>query len=254
MRLTAAERTTKRPTQAEALFLLENGSRMDQKTFHALYLRTPEGFKAELIGGIVYVMSSPTSPRHGRTHARVIHWLSLYADDTPGTEVLDNTTHVLDAESEPEPDACLLVLPQYGGQATVVDEQAVTGASELVVEVANSSRAIDLGAKKRDYERTGVKEYVVALVKERSVVWFGRADDGFVERPVGDDGVFRSAHFPGLWLDPKGLFVAGRRPLVAAVRQGLTTPEHAAFVAGLVARRKAKAKSKKSKRKTKKPE
>ena len=37
---------------------------MDQKTFHALYLQTPEGFKAELIGGIVYV-ASPVSLRHG---------------------------------------------------------------------------------------------------------------------------------------------------------------------------------------------
>jgi Uma2 family endonuclease len=240
MRQRAAERTTRRwtPSEANAVFELENGSRMDQKTFHALYLKAPEGFRAELIGGVVYVMSSPVSPRHGRAHFRTLHWLGFYADETPGTDVLDNTTSILGGESESQPDACLLVLPEYGGRATVVEDKHISGPLDLVVEVANSSRAIDLGAKKRDYEQAGVREYVVVLVRERAVRWFHHTDTGFVEAPAGGDGLFRSAVFPGLWLDPRGLFSATTRPLRAAVRQGLATPEHAAFVAELAARRK----------------
>jgi len=112
----SADRVTRNVSkvQADAVFQLENGARMDQKTFHALYLKTPDGFKAELIGGVVYV-ASPTPPRHGRPHARVVHWLGVYADDTPGTDVLDNTTNVLGTDSEPEPDACLVVLPSTAG-------------------------------------------------------------------------------------------------------------------------------------------
>src|SRR5947207_409920 len=100
MRQGAADRTTRRwtPSEANAVFELENGSRMDQKTFHALYLQAPEGFRAELIGGTVYVMSSPVSPRHGKSHFRVVLWLGLYVDETPGTEGVDNTTTVLAAE------------------------------------------------------------------------------------------------------------------------------------------------------------
>ena len=50
-------------TRKPKLFVppFQNGDKMDQKTFHALYEQTPDGFKAELIGGIVY-MASPVSP------------------------------------------------------------------------------------------------------------------------------------------------------------------------------------------------
>jgi Uma2 family endonuclease len=240
MRHRAAERVTRRwtPSQAKAVLELENGSRMDQKTFHALYLKTPEGFKAELIGGTVYVMSSPVSPRHSRTHSRVAYWLGVYADATSGTDVLDNTSSVLGAESEPQPDVCLLLLPEYGGQVKIVEDKYVSGPLDLVVEVAITSRAIDLGAKMRDYERAGVREYVVVLAKEQSVRWFRRDGAGFTDVEARDYGLFRSTAFPGLWLDPRGLFSPTTRPLTAAVRKGLASPEHASFVAELEARRK----------------
>jgi hypothetical protein len=94
---------------------LENGDRMDQKTFHARYQAGPESVRAELIGGIVY-MSSPMRRRHGRFGTRLIHWLGEYEVATPGTEVLDNTTNILGMFSEPQPDGCLLILPECGGQ------------------------------------------------------------------------------------------------------------------------------------------
>jgi len=252
MRHRAAERVTRRWTSSEAnaVLELENGSQMDQKTFHALYLKTPEGFKAELIGGTVYVMSSPVSPRHGRSHFRVGYWLGLYADATPGTDVLDSTTSVLGAESEPQPDVCLLLLPEYGGQAKVVEDKYISGPLDLVVEVAITSRAIDLGAKKRDYEQAGVREYVVVLANEQTVRWFHRGGACFTEVAAGEDSLFRSRNFAGLWLDPRGLFSPSTRPLTAAVRKGLASPEHAAFVAELKARRKkAKPAAKKGRKK-----
>ncbi len=227
---------SKKPTPAEAVFLLENGASMDQPTFHELYKLTPEGFKAELIGGIVYVMASPTKIRHGRPHGRIVHWLFLYSDDTEGIEVLDNTTNILGEESEPQPDACLYVLPEFGGQVSF-EADYLTGPPDLIVEVANSSVAIDLGRKKSDYEQYGVREYIVVLAKEQSVVWFTLESGSFSELAPGADGLFRSAVFPGLWLEPKGLFSETTRPLTTAVRKGLTSPEHAAFVAELKARR-----------------
>ncbi len=244
----AAERvTSKSVSAADALFTLENGARMDQPTFHALYKQTPEGFRAQLIGGTVYVMASPTSLRHGRPHARVVHWLCLYSDETPGTDVLDNTTSILGPESEPEPDACLLVQPEYGGRTTTDQDEMLVGAPELVVEVANTTRAIDLGRKKADYQEAGVQEYVVVLAQEQSAVWFSRAPDGFVDLHAGADGVFRSELFPGLWLDPRGIFDPTSRRLTSVIRKGLGSPEHAAFVAALAARRKPAKKPRKSK-------
>src|SRR5207237_10141085 len=127
-----------------------------------------------------------------------------------------------------------------------------SGRLNLVVKHANTSRAIDLGAKKQEYETAGVREYVVVLAKERSVRWFRRTDAGFTELATGDDGLFRSTVFPGLWLDPKGLFSPTSRPLTAAIRLGLATPEHTTFVAELEARRASRrtAKAKGSRKKT----
>lgn len=48
---------------------LENGERMDRATFLDRYEKTAPGFRAELIEGIVYVMS-PLRNRHGRPDNR----------------------------------------------------------------------------------------------------------------------------------------------------------------------------------------
>jgi Uma2 family endonuclease len=240
MRAPAAEQMTT-PKRFHPPF--ENGDRMDQKTFHRLYEQTPQGFKAELIGGIVY-MPSPTSFRHGRPHARVIFWLGTYAESTPGTDYADNMTSILGEESEPQPDALLAILPEYGGQIWLDRRGYVHGAAELVVEVANSSAAIDLHAKRLDYETAGVKEYYVVLARSETVVRFVRQGSRLIEEGADADGVIRSAIFPGLWLDPAGLFGAPSKQLRASLNEGLATPDHAAFVAKLEAKRAALAKKK----------
>ncbi len=48
-----------------------------------------------------------------------------------------------------------------------------------------------------------------------------------------DDGILRSTLFPGLWLDPSALLRGDLAAVLAVVRQGLNTPEHAAFQAEL---------------------
>src|SRR5215218_3185359 len=93
---------------------LESGDRLDQKTFHERYEAMPEGFRAELIGGVVY-MPSPLKRPHGRIHSQVIRWIGDYEDATPGVEVLDNATNILGPHSEPQPDVSLLILPECGG-------------------------------------------------------------------------------------------------------------------------------------------
>jgi Uma2 family endonuclease len=226
----SAARVT-RPTAADRI-PLHNGDHMDQKTFHALYKQTPAEFKAELIGGIVYV-ASPVTARHGRPHGRVIHWLSIYSGATPGTDVLDNTTNILDEESEPQPDGCLLIQPEYGGQTSEDEDGYIVGAAELVAEVAYSTAAIDLHRKKKDYEEAGVREYVVVLAESQSAVWYTRGRRGFVELKPGADGILRSRVFPGLWLDPAMIFAKTVKQLNSVTNQGLASPEHAAFVAKL---------------------
>lgn len=210
----------------------QNGDRMDRSTFHTLYEQTPKGFKAELIGGIVYMASPVSLRKHSRQHVNMVHWLATYSDETDGTEVLDNTTAALGDDSEPQPDTGLLISPEVGGQTTLVND-IIHGAPEMVVEVANSSMAIDLHAKKRDYDVNGVREYIVVVVPTTTVHYFVRGKAGFKEMKPDAAGVLKSKVFPGLWLDTAGVFDRTARRLLATLRTGLASPEHAKFAAKL---------------------
>ena len=66
------------------------------------------------------------------------------------------------------------------------------------------------------------------------LVWSGGA---LVQAPAGEDELYRSMVFPGLWLDPIALLKGDTRQLRAVVDLGCATPEHAAFLAGLAGRR-----------------
>jgi Uma2 family endonuclease len=210
---------------------LEPGDHLDQKTFHERYQAMPEPTRAELVGGIV-IMPSPLKKPHSRMHARVVQWLLDYEDATPGTEAHDSASTLLDPQSEPQPDACLLVSPSRRGQTREEDDYIV-GAPELIVEVALSTEAIDLHRKRADYERAGVREYVVVALRQQRVLWWVARNGAFAELAPGPDGILRCEVFPGLWLDPAALLRRDGRRVREVLQQGLATPEHAAFVARL---------------------
>lgn len=209
--------------------LLENGDRLDQPTYHALYLNMPEGFRAQLIGGLVFV-ASPVGLSHMRLCRLADRWLAQYEEATPGTEALANGTVVLGPENEPEPDCILRFLPEYGGQ-TSESGGYLSGPPELVVEVAVSTAGLDLHLKKLDYERAGVREYVVVLLREREVRWFRLVEGAYVALTPGTDRVLRSEVFPGLWLQPEALLSGNRKLLREVLQQGLASEEHARWLA-----------------------
>jgi Uma2 family endonuclease len=140
----------------------------------------------------------------------------------------------MDELGVPQPDAQLRILPECGGQTRDTD-QFIVGAPELVVEVAKSSRTIDLGDKRADYERAGVREYVEVALEPGEVYWHIRRGRKLVRVRPGRDGLHRSKVFPGLWLDPAALLSGDIAGVFAALDRGLATPEHAEFVAHLAA-------------------
>jgi Putative restriction endonuclease len=75
--------------------------------------------KAELIEGVVYVPSPMRHRQHGAPHAQLISWLGLYAANTPGVEVSDNSSVRLDLDNEPQPDALLFIDPACGSQVRI---------------------------------------------------------------------------------------------------------------------------------------
>jgi len=213
---------------------LQTGDRMTREEFHRIYEQTPEDFKAELIGGIAYV-SSPLKRTHGRNHLALGSLFFAYEGSTPGVESGDNNTVLLGDEGEPQPDLFLRICPECGGQSETTEDDCVLGAPELVAEIALSSRSIDLHAKRDDYTRYGVCEYLVLCLGEKKFRWFDLRNERELE--PDDDGVYRLRVFPGLWIDGEVVLAKDHARMMAVLGQGLSTPQHEEFVRRLATHR-----------------
>src|SRR5262245_620554 len=215
---------------------LRTGDRLTRAEFERRYLAMPDVKKAELIEGVVY-LPSPVSEEHAAPHFDLITWLGMYRMATEGIVGGDNGTLRLDLDNEPQPDAFLRILPEFGGQCRVDQDRYLTGAPELVAEVAASSVSIDLHLKLHVYRRNAVREYLVWRVEDRTIDWFAWHEGRFEPLLPDERGILRSEVLPGLWLGSAAL-VAGDLETVAAVaRQGLESAAHAEFVRRLRERR-----------------
>ena len=211
---------------------LEAGDHLTRREFHRRYEAMPHLKKAELIEGVVY-MSSPVRRKHGKYSAQMTLWLATFSIATPGTEVADNTTTILDEDNEPQPDVYLRIEEDYDGQSWPDENDYITGAPELVVEVASSSASYDLHEKKTVYRRNGVKEYIVWRVKDQQLDWFTLQEGVFVQLLPNASGVIESALFPGLRLAVAALLRDDMPTVLAELQKGLASPAHQAFVESL---------------------
>lgn len=212
----------------------DNGDRMTRVEFHRLYELMPD-MRAELIEGVVF-MSSPVSVKGHRTQTiRVATLVGVYHANSFGTQAADNSTCILDLENEYRPDIFLRIDESVGGQSKLVGEY-IHGAPELIVEVADSSHALDLHKKLDVYRRVGVKEYVVWVVRENRFACFRATEEVLVPVEL-TDGLFVSTFFPGLVMNTTALITGDLAAALATLQAGIASPEHAAFVAALQARR-----------------
>ena len=224
------------PTQAVEEPLLYDGQRLDQPAFHEIYVSMPEDFKAELIDGLV-CLTMNVKARHGRSDASMNGLLYFYSIDTPGTIVQANSTTILGPRSEVQPDSALLIDPDFGGRTRGDLDQYTVEAPELVVEISDSTLRLDLNAKKRVYEEAGALEYVVFDISNRKFHWFVLREGRFEPLAIDPNGLYRSKVFPGLWLDEAAFLRNDGRAVLASLRLGLESREHAEFVERLAANR-----------------
>ena len=218
--------------------LLEPGDRLTLAEFERRYEAMPEVKKAELIEGVVYMPSPVRMDVHARPQAMFLTWLGVFQSATPGVSAGDNATLKLDNDNMPQPDALLMVDPPEGGQASIDSKGYITGAPELVAEVASSSVSIDLHSKLNVYRRSGVREYVAWRVLDRAIDWFILRDGEFLPLSPGVDGVLRSGVFPGLWLNASAMLEGKLDLVLGTLQQGIATQEHQNFVDTLRRKRK----------------
>jgi Uma2 family endonuclease len=122
-----------------------------------------------------------------------------------------------------------------GGQTRLTPEGYLEGAPELVIEIAASSAAIDLGDKKQAYRRNGVTEYLVWPVFDNQIDWYSLTDGDYQRLPMDGDGILRSARFPGLWLAVNAMLAGDMAQVLTVLQTGLQSPEHRAFATQLAA-------------------
>jgi Uma2 family endonuclease len=212
---------------------LENGDRLTRDEFERRYDAMPGLKNAELIEGVVYLRLRTRHRQHAAPHAKLVGWLGYYAAGTPGVEPGSGSHVRLDRVNMPQPDALLLIQPEYRGQARIDEEDYIAGAPELVAEVVSSRASYDLYEKLGVYLRHGVRECIVWRVLDEEVDWFVNREGVYLPLCPGPDRILRSTIFPGLWLDPSALIRGDVNGVLAVVRQGLNSPEHAEFVARL---------------------
>jgi Uma2 family endonuclease len=223
-------------TVEESVPPLGEGQRLTRDEFLRRWEAMPDLKWAELLGGVVY-MPSPLSLPHGRFDGKVATLLGVYAASTPGCELALNTTWLL-LEDCPQPDNVLIVLPEYGGR-TRIEGKYAAGPPELVVETSLSRKKYDLRQKLELYQKAEVPEYLVLLVEKQEMRWHRLVEGAYEVIPAGEDGVLRSQIFPGLWLNPAALFAGALGDALAALNEGLASPEHAAFVERLARQKDA---------------
>ncbi|HEY9851739.1 MAG TPA: Uma2 family endonuclease [Leptolyngbyaceae cyanobacterium] len=223
-------RMVKTPSQHGTIPPLANGDKLNRYEFEHRYNAMPDSKKAELIEGIVYMGAALRFKSHSQPHAWIMVWLGTYATLTPHVTLGVEPTVRLDLDNEPQPDAVLLIDRKAGGQARLSEDDYIEGAPELIVEIAASSVAIDLHAKKQAYRRNGVKEYLVWQVLDQKFSWFYLERGEYVELSADSNGILSSQIFPGLWLAVNELFAGNMQQVLTILQTGLQSDEHSEFV------------------------
>lgn len=209
---------------------LENGDHLSRAEFERRYAASPHIRKAELIEGVVYVASALRFQSHAEPHSNLNVWLGVYKAFTPGVRLGDNPTVRLDLDNEPQPDLVLFLDQNRGGGVVIDRDDYLSGAPELVIEVAASSASIDSGAKKRTYRRNGVQEYIIWQSYEKRVDWFQLVEGEYQLMLPDETGVIRSSIFPGLWLSVDALLRGDMITVLETAQAGVRSPEHQAFI------------------------
>jgi hypothetical protein len=223
-------------TRSSRVPLLKEGDRLTVEEFERRYEAMPHIKKAELIQGVVYMPSPVRLEGHAEEHCDLVGWIWIYRTHTVGIQCGDNATLRLPAGmNQPQPDACLRVRPEYGGQSRTSADGYLLGSPEFIGEISASSMSYDLHQKLDAYQLNGVQEYLVWRVEDHAIDWFLLRDRKFLPMKARG-GILKSKAFPGLWLDSAAMVSRDLARVLQVLQQGLDSEGHQRFVARIAKR------------------
>ena len=177
-------------------------------TYRDLWHTPEDGNRYEIIAGEVYVTPPPYT-----VHQRVSRNLEVILHRHTVENELGEILHapvgvVFEKPSGVQPDIIFVAKSRL----SIIQEKAVFGAPDLVVEVLSASTAArDRGVKKDLYARTGVRHYWLLEPRKKALQAF-RLEAGayMLEAEHSGDANFRPSLFPGLSVRLAEVWVEGR--------------------------------------------
>jgi len=191
-------------------------------TFEQFFDLIHEDQKADLIKGVMY-MQSPPSTLHELIFGFLFHLLDIFVREKELGIVLGSRAAArLGDHDGPEPDIMFVAEDrQHIVQAAYVD-----GAPDLIVEITSPSTAhIDRGKKKKQYAEFGVREYWLIDPNKQTAEFLINRNGAWESLPITAEGIFLSDVLPGFWLGVDWLFAEPLPKPLATVMQVLNTVE-----------------------------
>jgi Uma2 family endonuclease len=166
---------------------------------------TPDdGNRYEIINGEVYVSPAPYVT-HQETLGNLYTILRAHvARRHLGTVFFAPIGVVLEKASAVQPDLIFIA----AGRRSIIEDKAVFGAPDLIVEVQSPSTASrDRGMKRDLYARIGVPHYWMIDPRKHTLLALRLEAGSYgIEAEVGARGTFKPALFPGLTVRARDVF------------------------------------------------
>ena len=178
------------------------------------YRQWPDDERWELIGGVAYAMSGPSSP-HQRLSSDLhgLIWNHLRGKTCQvfmaPLDVFLPPIHQMDeddVDTVVQPDLLVVCDPSK------IRNRGIWGAPDLAVEILSPSTSRkDQNEKYNLYERSGVKEYCVVDPAGHWIQQYVLGADGrfSIEVTFEKQGTLECQVLPGFWLDVAGLWPEG---------------------------------------------
>lgn len=163
------------------------------------YNLVPDGQKADLIDGVIYI-ASPDSLRANDLTGFVYRLFQDFLEvrGVGGKAFFSRFACKLGEFRAPEPDVGY-VRPERVG---LVEEGGMRGEPDIAVEiVSRESRHRDYGDKRQLYEESGVSEYWIIDPIQQRVEFLVLEEGRYRLAPLEQNRIFRSRALSGFWID-----------------------------------------------------
>jgi len=165
----------------------------------------PDRLRHEIIDGEHYVTPAPT-PRHQRISRRLVTALDIYLRDHPLGEVLNAPLDViLSSYDVVQPDVVYV-----SNERAAIAQDGVRGAPDLAIEILSpTTRKTDEVAKRKLFERVGVREYWIVDPELDLVKIYRREGERFTrigEFSREEGHLIQTPLLPGLQISLEELF------------------------------------------------